>query len=98
MLFVAVKEPTEERGTGKSKEEKSYLSTCSTLASTGYMPTNTAQLKQSYPVPTTLTTTLRVCIQSGNGINSLARNGSGCHKANCRETKFENTQPEPFCS
>ena len=58
MLFAVAKEPTEERGTGKCREEKSYLLICSVywlkrppLASTGCMLANTAHLKQSSPVP-----------------------------------------------
>ena len=81
-VFVVAKEPTEERGTGKCGEGNSYLPTCSVywlirspLPSTGCMPANTAHLRQSFPVPLIVTTTLRVCIQLGSGTNALALNG-----------------------
>ena len=97
MLFAVAKAPMEERGTGKCREEKSYLLICSVywltrcaLASTGWcMPANTADLKQSSPVPLILTTAQRVCIQLGGGTNALALNGSRCHNDSCKETKFE---------
>ena len=58
---------------------------------------NTVHLKQSSPVPVILTTVICVCIQLGSGTNALALYGSRCHSNSCKETKFENTQPEPFC-
>ena len=33
-----------------------------------------------------------------SGTNARALNGSRCHNDSCTETKFEKSQPEPFCS
>ena len=102
-LFAAVKGPTVERGKGKRREEKSYLSMCSAYllirsvgASTGCIPANTAHLKQSSPVPVTLMTALFAWIHGGSGMYALPRKGSSCHNVNWRDSKWENTHPDPF--
>ena len=105
MLFVVGKILTGERGTWKCREEKSYLLSCSVYllircpsASTGCMPANAANLKQSFPLPLILTTALRVYIQLGSGTNALALNGSRFHNDSCKDTRFERNKSEPFCS
>ena len=62
-------------GVGNDKEEKSYLPMCSTyfplrsaFTSTRCMPASMAHLKQSSPVPATLTTALLVWIHRGSGM------------------------------
>ena len=103
MLFADAKEKTEERGKGKRKEEKSYLPMCSaywpirsSCTFTGCIPANTAHLKQSSPVPVTLTTSLFAWIHRGSGMYALPRKVSSCHGVNCNDSKWENTHPDPF--
>ena len=93
------------RGSGKDKEEKSYLPMCSTYFSllyactfTGCMPASMANLKQSSHVPATLTTALLAWTYRGNGMNALPSKGSSCHNVNCRVWMLENTHPDPFNS
>ena len=31
-------------------------------------------------------------------LNRVVLNGPKCHTDSCKETKFEKTKPEPFCS
>ena len=89
MLFLSANGPTAWRGVERGKEEKSYLPMCSTYfplrsacTSTGCMPASMAHLKQSSPVPATLTTALRVWIHRGSGMYALPRRGSSCHNVN----------------
>ena len=105
MLFADAKEPMEERGSGKLKEEKYYLPMCSAywlmrsaFTSTGCIHVSTAHLKQLSPVPVALTTALFVWIHRGSGIYAIPRRGSSCHNANCSDSKWENTHPDPFSS
>ena len=64
----------------------------------GCMPASMAHLKQSSPVPATLTRALLARIHRGNGMCALPRKGSSCHNVNWRSWKWENTHPDPLNS
>ena len=105
MLFLIANGPTDWRGVEKDKEEKSYLPICwhtsplwCAFVSTWCMPASMAHLKQSSPVPATLTTALIAWIHRISGMHALPRKGSSCHSVNWRSWKWENTHPEPFNS
>ena len=62
------------------------------------VPPSTSHLKQSSPVPVTLTTALLTWILRDSGMNVLRRKGSSCHNVNCNETQWENTHYDQFNS